>query len=171
MDWRDIIGDDPAIASPRNLCMRSISIIALSVALCLCSVAHADEQLPEISRIMSQQTQLRADITAHAGRFEKMPATKRDEVLSRQNGLFAVLDGKSTYADLSENERIEVFNTLEWIEAAINNEQDDQLVCRRERTLGSTRLNRVCRTQAQMKLDRERAIKDMDSLSRIQTQP
>ena len=49
------------------------------------------------------------------------------------------------------------FNTLEWIEAAINDSDDDRLVCRRERRIGSNRMTRVCKTVAQIEFERERA--------------
>jgi hypothetical protein len=147
--------------------MRRVLIAILSAAL-FTGIAQASERPLEITSIVSQQQQIRTELMARTGRYKNMPDTKRDELLARQNTLLAMLDGKNTPADLSDEERISAFNTLEWIEAAINNAEDDRLICRRERTIGSQRVTRACRTQAQMRVERERARDEMDGSRSVQ---
>ena len=65
--------------------------------------------------------------------------------------------GKTTTDELSPFQQTEAFNTLEWIEAAINNAEDERLVCHREKTLGSNRVTRVCRTVEEERIVKERA--------------
>lgn len=44
---------------------------------------------------------------------------------------------------------------------APDDDDDDKMVCTRERTIGSNRLTRVCRTEAQIRAERERAREDL----------
>ena len=67
--------------------------------------------------------------------------------------------------ELSEQQKTEVFNTLEWIEAVANNSADERMVCERRPVLGSTRKERVCKTAAQWREEREAARSTMDSRS------
>ncbi|MFD0739858.1 hypothetical protein ACFQZQ_11245 [Lysobacter koreensis] len=113
--------------------------------------------------ITAQQKQIHDDVIAVRGRYKDMPSSKRVDLLAKQAGLMAMLEGKTTTDELSESEQTEAFNTLEWIEAAINNAEDERMVCRREKVLGSTRLTRVCRT-----VEEERRMKELarDQLDR-----
>lgn len=108
-----------------------------------------------IAAITTQQAQIREDVINRNGRYKDMPASTRVDLLAKQAGLLRILEGKTSTDDLSETQRVEAFNTLEWIEAAINNAEDERMVCRREKTIGSTRLVRVCRT-----VEEERRMKE-----------
>ena len=126
------------------------------------TLADSAERKPlAVAAITAQQKQIHDDVIALRGRYKDMPSSKRVDLLAKQAGLMAILEGKTSTDDLTETQRIEAFNTLEWIEAAINNAEDERLVCRRERTIGSTRLLRVCRTVAEerrmQEIARERA--------------
>lgn len=128
--------------------------------------AHADDVAGRpplaISSITTQQQQIREDVIAQRGRYKEMPAATRADLLSKQAEVLAMIEGKTSSAELSPHEQVEVFNRLEWIEAAINNAEDERMVCRREKTIGSTRLTRVCRTAAQEREMREAARKALD---------
>lgn len=147
------------------IAMRSLALSIGLTALCLVSVAGATQTPPplQIGKVVSQQEQIRADVMAKNGRYASMPEAKREELLSRQSQLLRMLDGKKTADDLTADQRMRAFNTLEWIEAAINNEDDDRMVCTRERTIGSNRVTRVCRTEAQMREQRERAREEIST--------
>lgn len=110
-----------------------------------------------ISDITAQQTQIREDVIAQRGRYKDMPAATRADLLAKQAEVLAMVEGKTTSAELSPHQQVEVFNRLEWIEAAINDAEDERMVCRREKTIGSTRLTRVCRTAAQEREARDAA--------------
>ena len=135
--------------------MRSFIFLMLAV---LSTAAMTSDRKPlAIAAITAQQEQIRSDVQAGTGRYKDMPTETRNELLSRQTALFAMLRGKRSADDLTSTERMEAFNTLEWIEAAINDAEDDRMVCVREKTLGSNRLQRVCKTSAQMRAEREYA--------------
>jgi hypothetical protein len=159
----------PEHEQPEHKAMKQVLIAVLTAALMI-GTAQAEQRPLEVSSIVSQQQEIRAGLMARSGRYKNMTETKRDELLSKQERLLAMLDGKQTSADLTDDEKIEAFNMLEWIEAAINNAEDERMICKRERTIGSQRVTQTCRTQAQMRADRERARDEMmDSSNRIQT--
>lgn len=126
------------------------------------AIAANDAPL-DLEKVTTQQRQIRSDILSGKGNYRGIPQAKQSELLERQDGLLRMLEGKQTADQLTEDERIAAFNDLEWIEATLNKaEEGDRLVCRRERTIGSNRVTRVCRTAAQLEFERERAREDLD---------
>lgn len=115
----------------------------------------------ELGEIVSQQTQIREQVLAGEGRYKDMPKETRDELLDRQSSLLEMIGDKRDPAELSQEQRLQAFNTLEWIEATINEEPEERMVCTRERRTGSMRVTRVCRTQRQIDEARDRARRQM----------
>jgi hypothetical protein len=113
----------------------------------------------DLETIRTQQREIRKGATAREGIYARMATDKRDELIVRQDRLFKLLEGKKTSDELGESERLEAFNELEWIEATINQEPDERMVCRREKKLGSNRISQVCRTAAEEAQQREEARK------------
>jgi hypothetical protein len=122
--------------------------------------AASDESL-DLDKIRAQQAEIRSDAKARTGLYEDMTETTRRELFSRQNRVLVTIGDKATAAQLTENQRLAVFNDLEWIEAAINKAEDEQMVCERRAILGSNRKERICMTVAQMREARERARDEM----------
>lgn len=135
------------------------SLAAIVVAFSMS--AHANQPF-DIDKVVTQQRELRADLTAGSGHYKQMPASKRQQILQKQDELLRMLEGKETFDDLSTDQRKAAFNSLEWIEAATNDEEGERMICRRERTIGSNRVTRICRTEAQMAAERERARDELD---------
>jgi hypothetical protein len=118
----------------------------------------------DLDAVRAQQAGIHADATARRGVYKDMPASKRADLLVRQAGLLRLLEGKKTADDLSEVQRVDVFNRLEWIEAAINGTDDERMICHREKTIGSSRVVRVCRTVQEERRMKETARDRMDHL-------
>jgi hypothetical protein len=136
--------------------MRAIGVLVItlfSVSLALAS----DLQPFKVKEVVEQQQQIRTEMMAGKGRYADMPSHRRSDVLNMQDRLFRMLDGKESSEDLSEDQYMEAFAALESIEAIVNNEGGERLVCTREKTLGSNRTKRVCRTQSQIDAERELA--------------
>lgn len=131
------------------------TLLLLLAALSAFSVAAADRKPLALAAISSQQAEIRAGVQAGTGLYKDMPTRTKEELLSRQSEVLGVIDGKTSADELSEEDRLAVFNDLEWIEAAINNAESDRMVCSREKTLGSNRMQRVCKTMAQIEAERE----------------
>ena len=123
-----------------------IAALALALAAACGTAAAAEHKTMDLAPIVAEQQSLRADIQAAQGRFGKLPERTREDLLSRQAKLLASLEGKTTTDDLPLQERIEAFNTLEWIKATVNNARDQEMVCRREKALGSNRASTRCMT-------------------------
>ena len=112
--------------------------------------------------IRTQQAEIQAGVIARTGRYKDMDSKTRDELLRRQGVVLKTIEGKEIPTDLDAEQRTQVFNDLEWIEAAINRAEDEQLICEYRKTIGSNRKSRVCRSAAQMREERERSKMEMD---------
>ena len=123
--------------------------------------ASAPAALLPLDAIVSQQNQIRDAVLAGDARYKDVPQETRNELLQRQQRLLQMIGDRHDPSQLSKAERLEAFNTLEWIEAAVNNESDKRMECSRERRTGSMRTVTVCKTQRQMAEERERARSQM----------
>lgn len=138
--------------------MRTLICTMLLVVAGAAGAADTVERKPlALAAVAAQQNQIRADVIKGEGRYAALSLSQRSDLLAKQASLMAMIEGKVSTDDLSEAERIKAFNTLEWISATINQEQDDRMVCRRERTIGSNRVTRVCRTVEEERLMKEEA--------------
>lgn len=118
---------------------------------------HANDKSVDLDQVRAEQQQIRAGIAAATGPYAGMPASRRAELVRKQDALLRLIEGKSDARELTAAERTEAFNAVEWIQAAITENDDDRMVCTRERTVGSNRIQSVCRTQAQARQAREAA--------------
>lgn len=116
----------------------------------------------ELDAIVSQQTQIREQVLAGEGRYKDMPQKTRDELLAKQAALLKMIGDKRDPSELSQEQRLQAFNTLEWIEAEVNREPEERVVCTRQRRTGSMRVTTVCKTQRQITEDRDRARRQME---------
>jgi hypothetical protein len=149
--------------------MKSFSwfrMFAFTVALgatSLAVMASADPQQLTIRDIVTQQTQLRAQVAAAKGAFKDMEKRDRVALMERQDRVIAMLGGSETLDDMAPDQRTVVFNDLEWIKAAVTKAEDDRMVCEYTRAVGSNRMRSVCMTAKQQREHREGAA---DSLKR-----
>jgi hypothetical protein len=127
---------------------RRVAVVALLVA-GVCGSAWAETETMEVAVVVAEQQALRADIQAGEGRFGQMSKRKRDDLLSRQAKLLALLEGKRTTDELPMEQRVEAFNALEWIKGEVNGTAAEATVCRRERSLGSHRGTTKCMSAAE----------------------
>ena len=142
-----------------------LSLLALLAAALFVPGAVAGTQAAQplkLGAIVSQQTQIREQVLAGEGRYKDMPQKTRDELLEKQAALLQMIGDKRDPVDLSHEQRLQAFNTLEWIEATVNQEPEEHMVCTRERRTGSMRVTTVCKTQRQINEDRDRARKQME---------
>lgn len=138
-------------------------VLVLLLALAMPMVASADNDELKFDDIRTQQAEIRAGVVARTGRYKEMAPSERTELMNRQTEVLAMIEGKSGPSELNPDQRIKVFNHLEWIEAAINKSADERLICERRATIGSNRKERVCRTAAQIREARERARSEMET--------
>lgn len=132
----------------------------LVVLLGFASTAHARaaDNVPanlDAQAIRAQQAVIRSEVLAGGGRYAKLDARDRDDLLRHQDRLATLLRKVDNTSSLPERRQIDVFNTLEAISAIVNFDPDGRTICRRERPIGSNRPLTSCMTVAQMREERE----------------
>lgn len=142
--------------------MKGIRVLFFCAAAALSFAAMAAKQGLELQQVREQQAEIRAGVMAKTGLYAKLNDDKRHELLDRQARMLALIEGKQNAAELSERDRTEVFNTLEWIEGTVNNTGDERLVCERTRKTGTNRLVRTCKTERQWREYREYTRRELE---------
>jgi hypothetical protein len=120
------------------------------------AVLSQTRSLP-VAKVLADQRQLRAELEEGSGRAARVPPEKRTDLLVRQQELLDLLEGRKSARELTPQQQVFARETLALIEAAVEDDDDERVVCRREKTLGSNMVERTCRTVAQLRLDQERA--------------
>lgn len=152
--------------------IRIVSAVALAAVLawpCVSFAGASGERHLELDKVLSQQRELRQQLDASNGDFRGLSYAQQRELRERQDGLFRLMEGKASSADLTEQEQLTAFNSLEWISATLNADPDEQMICRREKPVGTNRSQRVCRTVRQMREMREAAQRDVSSFQGMTT--
>ena len=136
-----------------------LSLLLMSFA----AFASTDRSVQLIDDIRNQQAEIRDSVESRKAPYDGLSDAQRSELLSKQSRMLNMLDGKRSTDDLNEQQKTEVFNTLEWIKSVANNSGDERMVCERRTVLGSNRKERVCNTAAQWSEEREASQRAMDS--------
>ena len=133
----------------------------------IATTAFASERVLQPEAVISQQQQIRPDLQAGKGAYAKLSPVKRKELLARQDRLLELLQSQAPAVELDEAQRAEAFAAIDAIQAAgapvVASNDDDTLVCKREKTLGSNFSTKVCRTKAQIRQDQENARGNLES--------
>jgi hypothetical protein len=142
--------------------MKGVRLFFLCAALSLSFSATAANEGLALQLVRDQQAEIRAGVIAKTGPYAKLDDSKRHELLDRQTRMLALIEGKQNASELTERDRTEVFNTLEWIEGTVNNTGDERLVCERTRKTGTNRLVRTCKTERQWREYREYTRRELE---------
>lgn len=142
-------------------------MVRTALAACLIALlpvvsAVAGSTGPSVDTVRTEQAEIREAVTANRPPYDKLSSDKRDELLQRQARMLRLLDGKQSLDQLNEGHRTDVINTLAWIESVGSEREDARLVCERRKILGSNRRERVCKTEAQWREEREAARNQLD---------
>lgn len=129
------------------------SLLALGLIL-LCGLAQASTPptaapAPSVPDIVSQQQSLRSKVIAREGAFKDISDSEREQLIKHQTRLLELLQGQTDLEQLNADLRIEVFNTLEMVKAAVNKAEDERRICERVKAVGSNRVQMVCMTARQ----------------------
>lgn len=148
--------------------LRSAKTFALSF--CLASFATVawgaiDPAKLTVQDIVKQQTQLRAQVIAGKGPFKGMAKMERDEMVRHQDRVLTMIGDRKDLEGMSTEQRTELYNELQWIDATLGKAQDERMVCEHTRSVGSNRVQSVCMTAAQRERLRERAQSELQKPS------
>ncbi|MCF7222818.1 hypothetical protein [Marilutibacter chinensis] len=120
--------------------------------------ADTVEDIDRLQVILEQQRELKTDLDD--GGIEGLTTRENNRVRKAQEQVFAVTEGKSRLDELSVDEKIELENALEQINAYVKNTRragDEQTVCWREKMSGTARRVTRCGTEAERREAREGA--------------
>ncbi|GAA3911697.1 hypothetical protein GCM10022229_00280 [Luteimonas lutimaris] len=122
------------------------------VALALAGTAQAgNDDSRRIADIVSEQQQIRADAEAERNGWDNIPLLKRQELITTQDELMRLIDGKQTLGDLDPLERKAAYRTLDRLDALALEAENERMVCIREKLTGTHRTQTVCRSVGDMK--------------------
>jgi hypothetical protein len=155
----------------RAMQFRTLAIAAAMTALLGAPVAFASETTapaaqaatseqappPTVQQIVEQQTKLRADVAAKKGAFKDLSDSERESLMKTQTRVLQLLESTDNIEQLDINQKIEVFNHLEWISATVRQAEEDRQVCERSRVVGTNRFKVVCMTAKQQREYKERS--------------
>jgi hypothetical protein len=130
---------------------------ALMALAAMAAVPPARGETADLGAIRAQQAEIREDARAGRGIYANLSETQRTELFSRQDATLRLIEGKQTPDELSEPERVKLFNQLEAIEALVNEAEDQRMICERVSTIGTNRKQRVCKTVAQRRQEMQMA--------------
>ncbi len=129
--------------------------LACAALLTIAPLAKSADAPTRTADILAQQQTIRADMKAKRDRYANMPRDAQKSVLADQVKLENLLEGKADTSQLAAADQAEVRRLTARIEATINNNQDERLVCTQEARTGSNYVTRVCRTPAEIRARKE----------------
>ena len=129
----------------------------LALALCLSLAAFATPVfadsakeavvIKDVPKFLDYQRDVRADMKTT--KFKHVDNASKSQLFQAQDELFALLKGKQSVDQLSEEERLKVYNAQQTVAAVLTDAELDRPICKREKRLGSNRLMTVCETRRQ----------------------
>lgn len=119
----------------------------------LSTSAVASDRALQPQAVVAQQQLIRPDLEAGTGAYAKLTPAKREELLAQQDRLFELLEGKTTAAELDATQRQEIFAAEDAIKATqattTASADEEPMICKREKILGSHFSTRTCMTKSQ----------------------
>lgn len=107
--------------------------------------------------IVEQQREIRKQVLAGEGRYGDLDDRERRRLLSEQDKVLEMLEGRERSTELSRIDRVALFNSLEHISAIINQDEDGRMECERTRVTGSQMKHWMCMTVAERRLHADRS--------------
>ena len=149
--------------------MRSSPFLALALGVSLAlsagaAFAQAPEQPQTVSEILQFQHALRGKLDQPNGEYSRFDEGQIARMKSAQDNVFRMLSGVNSLNDLSENQKIEVSNSLDEVKAILLANEGNRLICYREKKIGTNLLTKRCETYADREAharESERAMRDM----------
>jgi hypothetical protein len=149
--------------------MRSSPFLALALGVSLAlsagaAFAQAPEQPQTVSEILQFQHALRDKIDKPNGEYSRFNEGQIARMKTAQDNVFRMLSDVKSLDELSENQKIEVSNSLDEVKAILLANEGNRLICYRERKTGTNLLTKRCETYADREAharDSERSMRDM----------
>lgn len=130
-------------------------IVAGLMTCCAISAALAEEPAPgetaqpTIQQILQQQKEIQAALQAGDPAYRYLDPMRRREVYTAQRKVFGQLEGHQDISELSADQQLVVFNALEVIKSTLARRDGDEMICEREKLVGTNRYEMACMTKAE----------------------
>lgn len=108
-------------------------------------------------QIRTAQGDLRKVVESTSGKYSYFTDEDRKDILSRQDRVLALIEGKTAIAELSPEDRTALDKALADVRAAVARAEDNRLICERIKPVGSNRPQNKCMTVGQRRKQREQA--------------
>lgn len=131
-------------------------VLTLVAAPALAATAAKPVVIKDVPKFLNYQRDLRDDMQKDA-KFKHVRSAEKQKLYSAQDELFQLLDGKTSVDQLSDDQKVAVFNAQAQITAVVTDAELDRPLCKRERRIGSNRLETVCETKRQREDARDAA--------------
>jgi hypothetical protein len=147
--------------------IRNVLMVAAIMWILAWSAAHASTESPippAVRDIVVQQSHLRAMVVAGRGPFKDLSTRERDALVKSQTRVLELLDGHGSIDELRVDEKVELFNHLETVKAAVTKSEENRQVCERKRLIGSNRYQLVCMNASEYRQQGEASRKALSSI-------
>lgn len=149
-----------ACATAASLCFT----LATPLHAAASSTSSTTKMAPQISNmsreeVLAYHVKLEKDLDTKA--YQHIKDRDRETINASQSHIRSILDKVTTLEQLSEDQRLAVFNEHEKIGALLNSRESERLVCEKVYKTGSHRPEVQCQTVAQRDSDRQAAQKAM----------
>ena len=104
---------------------------------------------PNAREILREQRAIQAETEGVTGAYSRLNPAAKERLTHAQGKVFRLLDGKSTVEHLNELQKVELFNALQEVQAILDDNEKDRLICKRERKVGTAIRETRCATVAQ----------------------
>lgn len=119
--------------------------------------------------ILADLHELSARVESGEGDLGRLTSAQLRDFRNNRNTVVELLHGRAFVQDLPMEQRIRAHNALEAIAAIVNQKPEgEQIVCRRERAVGTRMPQTVCRSVADSRADRDSAA---DAMRRLPVEP
>lgn len=150
-----------------NTLMRTTILLCSLVALAACSTTDSvrgaptssapaaaatpatgtDGRINDIQSFLEAQRELREEV--ENGKYGRFSDNEMDLLVTSQNTLFRILEGRQSIDELDRDQRIAVYNAQEAVAAVLTGTVESRPICRRQHTVGTNRLVVACFTPQQ----------------------
>ncbi len=138
-------------------------VLASATGTCLAAAdtAPAANAPQSVAEILQFQHALRAKLEARDGEYSKFDESAVHRMESAQDQVFHMLNGVSSLSQLTQDQKINLSNALDQVKATLLANEDNRVICHRERKTGTNLLERHCETVAQRNANAEQANREI----------
>lgn len=123
---------------------RHVLLTLLIAAASTASIAATPRDVIDPDRVREEQSELIGNLQARKGVFKDLEEPQRTVLVEQHGRVMALIEGKHSPGELSEQERAEVATLLERIDNTVQQAGQERIVCKRVKNLGSHRMEKIC---------------------------